>query len=146
MVVSSEVEGLVVVTSVVLGRVFVVLVVGTVVALTVFSSCAPVLIATFVVGDLSVVIASEAVVDFTVVIAVFVISCSLLFNADVGGLVGGVGVVTSSHSCSKHSSSVIGLSSLLHHFAFGSSFESAKHLTFRLRIPTPQVLEHDSQG
>ena len=95
MVVSSEMEGLVVVTSVVLGRVFVVLVVGTVVALTVFS-CAPVLIAIFVVGDFSVVIASEAVVDFLVVIAVFVVSCSLLFNADVGGLVGGVGVVTSS--------------------------------------------------
>ena len=96
MVVSSEMEGLVVVTSVVLGRVFVVLVVGTVVALTVFSSCAPVLIAIFVVGDFSVVIASEAVVDFLVVIAVFVVSCSLLFNADVGGLVGGDGVVTSS--------------------------------------------------
>lgn len=133
MVVTSEVEGLVVVTSVVLGRVSVVLVVGTVVALTVFSSLAPVLTATFVVGDFSVVITSGAVVDFFVVIAVFVI-------------VGGVGVVTSSHSCSKHCSSVIGLSLLLHHFAFGSSFESAKHLTFLLRIPTPQLLEHDSQG
>lgn len=96
MVVSSEMEGLVVVTSVVLPRAFVVLVVGTVVALTVFSSCAPVFIAIFVVGDFSVVIAAEVVVDFLVVIAVFVVSCSLLFNADVGGLVGGVGVVTSS--------------------------------------------------
>lgn len=83
MVVTSEVEGLVVVTSVVLGRVSVVLVLGTVVALTVFSSLAPVLTATFVVGDFSVVITSGAVVDFFVVIAVFVI-------------VGGVGVVTSS--------------------------------------------------
>ena len=92
MVVNSGVEGLVVVTSVVVGWVPVVLVVRTVVALTVFSSFAPVVIASFVVGDFSVVVASGAAVDF--VIAVFLISCSLLFNADVGGL--GVGVVISS--------------------------------------------------
>lgn len=93
MVVNSGVEGLVVVTSVVVGWVPVVLVVRTVVALTVFSSFAPVVIASFVVGDFSVVVAFGAAVDF-VVIAVFLISCSLLFNDDVGGL--GVGVVISS--------------------------------------------------
>lgn len=96
MVVNSGVEGLVVVTSVVVGWVPVVLVVRTVVALTVSSSFTPVLIAAFVVGDFSVVVASGAAIDFFVVIAVFLISCSLLFNADVGGLVDCVGVVISS--------------------------------------------------
>lgn len=55
-------------------------------------------------------------------------------------------VVGTLHSSSKHCSSVMGLSMALHHFSSGSSLESAKHLTRRLLIPMPQVLEHDSQG